>query len=53
MIHKIIHILVWLASYFLSVLYLTALTLYEYVMDMFELPFDVWESVKNDGNEVE
>ena len=53
MIEKLIFILVWLTSYFLSVLYLTALTLYEYVVDMFELPFDVWESVKRDGEEVE
>ncbi len=53
MIDKIIISLIWVVSYILSVLLLTALTIFEYIIDMFELPFDVWETIKDSSNEIE
>lgn len=53
MIDRIQTSLVWVVSYMLSILLLTALTIFGYVVDMFELPFDVWDSIKDSSNDIE
>jgi hypothetical protein len=43
----------WLIGFILGVFILTALTLVGYLQDLFDLPLDAWDIVKNKYDEIE